>query len=113
MKVVVIRTSDFMGKKPPCKGAKLEKVPLIDWRNLPSLEEVRKESWGERWLAMGRDHREENGMIRRTLDNKEWTIEIDDIWKFVRQVGKDCIIEHTNDYEGIEWEIEIYDTYRE
>jgi len=116
MKAVVFRTSAGHGSKhPPCPEAWLEIVPYIDWRNFGSLKEARV-CLGEEWFAEGRDHREENRMVRRTLDNpnwaRQWVIEIDNIWEFVKRIGESCIISYTNCFEGIEREIEIYDSLR-
>ncbi len=116
MKFIVHRTSDWLEKNAPCKGAKLDEYIYIDRRTVKTLKDARKYWWGEEYLNNGTNHREEYGMIARDLKPvKKWTIEIyslEDLLKLQKKEGN-LIIHDIDDLKGIELGIEIYDDYRE
>ena len=97
---------------PPCEGARLFRVPVVDRRTVddPRKLPIGKGSDGKWWYAEGENHRVEDGRIVRDKGWRlEWFIEIIDIVEFVRVYG-DCVVGVGFDGHA---RIEIYDDYRE
>lgn len=105
------RTSDRYEK--PCEEA--VEVPYT-WVDRRDIDDPMKSSYiGQKWYEMGRNHRVEDGMIARDLDDKRWMVRIfneNDLGAFIKEHGevilllnKDCIPPC--------YEIEIYDACRE
>ena len=114
MKFLVTRTSDYVTK--PIKEAKRVKTTHVDRRTVKTLEEVRNAPWGKLFFASGRNHREENGMVMRDLDRvySDWEMEIANLEQLMEMIKKygEIVISSSN-ARGYEYEIEIYDGYRE
>lgn len=68
-----------------------------------------KSSASKEWYSEGENHRVENGYIKRDILEKGYFLEINNIMKFVEEVGENCIVSIANGYNVIE----IYDSYRE
>ncbi len=111
----LIKRTRYWGEKP-CKEAKPKKFVHIDWRTVKTLAEARKQDWGDEFFARGTNHREEKGMVARDLSpTARWVIEINTLEELIKLSDKygDIILGYTDLYKGIEYELEIYDTYRE
>lgn len=115
MKFMVTRTSDWIGEKSPCPGARREGYVRIDERtaNDPTKIPANKGSDGG-WYSEGRNHRVERGHIMRDFDDEGWFIEIPDLDALMAFYAKhgplvmeQCYHNHTIN------QIEIYDGYRE
>jgi hypothetical protein len=115
MKFQISRTSVWNGK--PCDDAKKETLTRLDWRTFKSLDEVRKAAYaGVYWLEEGSNHREENGMVVRELEQEVWTIEINSLEELLNlsdSYGPLVFESATNEYKPSLGRIEIYDDYRE
>lgn len=112
MKFVISRTSD---SGQPCKEAFSGKGIRIDERTTDDPAKIvaygGKTEW---WYGDGKNHRVENGHIKRDIEHTFWFIEIatlDDLLKFIGEYGQIVIgpCYYNSDYI----EIEIYDDYRE
>ena len=112
MKTIIRRTSQW-GENKPCEEAVLEQLTYLDYRTAPTLEEAKRCGWYNEWFNQGENHREENGMV--VCDHIEkhdiWTIEFDDVF-FLCEKYAPVVIEPSQ-YKEYEWQIEIYDSYRE
>lgn len=117
MKFHISRTSAYEEK--PCEEAVQEYFTALDSRTVPTIEEARKHHWFKDWYENGVNHREENGHI--VCDSKEkrpyWVIEInslDDLLALEKKYGS-LVIERPGwmGPKGIDYEVEIYDDYRE
>lgn len=118
MKVIIRRTSLWGDEDKPVDEAVLVNRTLhfIEKRTVSSLEEAKAMRWYNEWISSGSNHHEENGCIVREVEvvRKVWEVEIDsliDIISLFKKYG-DIIIEESY-YLEYEFEIEIYDTYRE
>ena len=121
MKYKIRRTSTW--DSCPHPDAVREEYILIDRRTVATLEEAKKQHWYKNWYEGGVNHRVERGMIAcdvkyRNAKDKvfyRWVIEIDDLVKWVEDLGSEIILKpkyndaSTNPLP----EIEIYDDYRE
>ena len=84
----------------------------VDERTVSDPALLRKGS--QDWYKEGRNHRVENGRIRRDFDGEDWFIEInslDELAAFSKLYGE-IVIGQAWDREGY-MRLEIYDTYRE
>lgn len=118
MEFLVSRTSICRDEVRPCKGSvKKDNLTYMDWRTVKTLEECKTNRYMRDFLEDGINHREENGMIVRELPNRtKWTIEINSLEKLLDFVNKNAgqiVINKRNDIKEYEYEIEIYDGYRE
>lgn len=118
MKGIIRRTSLWGDEEKPVDEAVLVNRTLhyLDKRTASSLEEAKETRWYNEWISSGSNHREENGYIVREVEVVErvWEVEIDsliDIISLFKKYG-DIIIKESAYFE-YEFEIEIYDTYRE
>lgn len=116
MRFVVSRTSLWSDETAPCEEAKRVKVVRVDERTaddpakIPSAKG--KSEW---WYEAGRNHRVENGRIRRDFDDNAWVINIrslKDLVGFCRKHGN-LVLSTVSWRAGDLAEIEIYDGYRE
>ena len=116
MKFLVTRTSDYSDETQPIEEARLVETTHIDRRTVKTLEEAKNAHWGTYFFASGKNHREENGMVARDMDKKysDWEIEITNLRQLIGIIKKygEIIISSSN-VKGYEYEIEIYDGYRE
>lgn len=107
MKAIISRTSSSRNNEPPCEEAKLKEFFTVEWINIKFIN--------KEFLENGEDHREENGLMMRRIKRKIWVINIrtmNQLTLFMRKYGR-IVIEPNKKSEGIDWEIEIYDDYRE
>lgn len=118
MKVIIRRTSLCGDEEKPVDEAVLINRTLhyLDKRTASSLEEAKATIWYNEWISSGSNHREGNGYIVRDVEvvKRVWEVEINsliDIISLSKKYG-DIIIEESY-YLEYEFEIEIYDTYRE
>ena len=118
MKVIVERTSNWGCEEKPIDEAVLVNRTLHyqDRRNASSMEEAKTELWYNKFISSGTNHREENGFVVRDCEREEsvWEIEINslnDITSLFKKYGEIIIRESV--YSEYDFEIEIYDTYRE
>lgn len=117
MKFRIRRTSNWGVK--PCKEAESKELIRIDWCILKTLEEARLpkyKHWADTFFASGTNHREENGMIARDLDQRPvWIININTLEELIKLQNKygDLILGEEDDWKDIKYFIEIYDGYRE
>lgn len=64
------------------------------------------------WWVYGREHRTEGDTSYREVDFIDWILELnslDELTAFIDGLNEEVVIEKA----GGEWQIEIYDTYRE
>lgn len=113
MKFVVTRTSCFEdGEEGPCKGAFKEEYIRIDER---AIDDPMKNNFiGAAWYTEGRNHRVEDGNIKRDFLDVTWFIEfnsLDDLLQFTKEHGR--VVIQPFYFNPIYTEIEIYDDYRE
>lgn len=109
--LVCSRTSAY-GKKP-CDEA--EKVPFVRVDRRTIDDPMKNPNIGKAWYDTGRNHRVENGMITRDLDDKRWVVRIADgaaLQAFCEKYGKIVLSLNTDGADPC-FEIEIYDYYRE
>lgn len=118
MKVIVERTSNWGCEEKPIDEAVLVKRTLHyqDRRDVSSMEEAKTEFWYNEFISSGTNHREENGYVVKDVEIVEsvWEVEIEslnDILSLFKKYG-DIIIEESI-YSEYDFEIEIYDAYRE
>ena len=112
MKFRVERTR--MSDDKPCDGAyESDYIRVDEWEvDDPFKLKSSYYCYGEKWYKQGKNHRVEDGHIKRDLDDHGWFIDIEsleELVKLMERVGENIII--MND-EGI-LAIEIYDNYRE
>lgn len=117
MKTIISRTSVWNGNHPYKQAkTKVIKLTYFDYRAVKTLKEAKSCQWYKQWFESGTNHREENNMIVCDVvkNVKCFTIEInnlEDILKLQKKYGN--IIIKSSNYKEIEFELEIYDTYRE
>lgn len=113
MKFIVKRTSIWQDDVQPCPESILEPTTRIDERTVDDPKKIPAGDMTEEWYATGKNHRVENGHIKRNFDDQRWFIEIKDLADLLLFQCKygDLIIRdsYDNDYKTIE----IYDGYRE
>jgi hypothetical protein len=112
MKFRIKRTST---DKKPCSRAKKENCIYVDERDVSSPELLKYDNAVESWYSSGKNHRVENGHIKRDIYTTAWFIEIntlEDLLKFIKKHGN-CIITQSDWLIKSCPSIEIYDTYRE
>ena len=123
MKFIIRKTSDHYNGNKPIKEAKKVRVVNIDRRTCKSFGEVLKQDWGEHWFSDGKNHRVENGEVARDMvyedkddeRNFSWEIKISTLKGTIDLVNKygQIIINPIDDVKNYEYEIEIYNDYRE
>ena len=116
MKLIVTRTSDWLGK--PCDEAKRAKATYLSSLNAKSLKEARSFPWFEAWYNSTTNHRVDpkQGIVVGEWKEKQdvWVIEInslDELLQFVQKYGR--VVIQDSQYKEYPYEIEIYDTWRE
>jgi len=118
MKFIISRTSEWQDDIPLCGGARKESYKFVDRRMVKSLADARKAKWGAEFFAEGENHREENSGIARDLGPRDyWVIEFETLEELLAFQDKhgDLVLRRPlfDLVNGPEWEIEIYDDYRE
>lgn len=119
MRFKVCRTSMlFSEEDAPCEGAFREEYKFVDERiiydpaDLPPRHGLTGTEW---WYAEGKNHRVEDGHIKRDLVGTGWFIDIPNLealLEFVQRNGK-VIVHPRNDMIPPSFELEIYDYWRE
>lgn len=114
MKFQLTKTSSYEGK--PHRKAKKEKIVRIDERTTDDPSKIpsggHTSDW---WYKDGRNHRVENGRIKRDFDAEIWVIEInslEDLIAFGNKCGTPLVV-GTSYLNASMPSIEIYDDYRE
>ncbi|HCC53808.1 MAG TPA: hypothetical protein DEQ20_02625 [Desulfobulbaceae bacterium] len=79
MKFIIKRSKMSMTEnRQVCDEAVQEKLTLLDYRSVGSMEEAQKKIWFKDWIADGINHREEDGMV--VCEKKEkpspWVVDI-------------------------------------
>ena len=110
-KYYITRTSAYRDNDKPHPDAVEAEVFWCDRRSLKSFDELKNVHWGKDWLKKGTDHKEHSDHISRLIPQDGYTIEIDDLAKWVEENGT-VVLSHTG-VETIPLSIEIYDDYRE
>ena len=109
---IVERTSNpIFATKAPCQGAEKRFIRYVDERTVDDPKKIsgygHTEDW---WYSKGKNHRVENGHIKRDLEPEAvYIVEIPDLWAFVERHGQ-CVLSMNS--EGFRV-VEIYDDYRE
>lgn len=116
MKFAIFRTGGFSYHKKPCKEARKEAFVRVDERTVddPRKIPVYIDSDGG-WYNDGRNHRVENGHIKRDFDDEHFVIEInslDELMEFVKKYGR-IVVNPKAWTDDTLPQIEIYDDYRE
>ena len=109
--LVCRRTSVWEGK--PCDEA--EEVPFVRVDRRTIDDPMKSPYVGQAWYDTGRNHRVENGMIARDLDDKRWMVRIADgaeMQAFCEKYGKVILLLNNGGAEPC-YEVEIYDGWRE
>ena len=116
MRFVVSRTSCWDSDVAPCEEAKRIKVVRVDERTTDDPAKIpSNKGQSEWWYKEGRNHRVENGRIRRDFDDKAWVVTIkslDALAAFNRKHGNLVLSPTCRRADGFP-EIEIYDNYHE
>jgi hypothetical protein len=120
MKVMIKRTSEWDDEIKPCGEAFKENYTRIDERSFDEPVKIpfyngNKERAENDWYGSGRNHRTENGRIKRDFDDVAWFIEInslEELFDFVNKYKEKIVFGTSYDNKEI-FEIEIYDSYRE
>jgi hypothetical protein len=113
MRYMISRTR---GGEPPCDGAFRAAYVRVDERGTDAPDKIpyyvgKDSAW---WFSEGRNHRVEDGHIKRNFDDEAWFVEIEDLAALQAFIGDQGQI-----VMGPAWrapsiiEIEIYDDYRE
>lgn len=109
MKFIIVRTS---AHEKPCDEAVRENYVKVDIRTVDDPSKL--PYGGANWYSEGRNHRVENGMIKRDTDADAWFLELsslDELVAFHKKYGSLVIDASYCNPDIIE--IEIYDDYRE
>ncbi len=113
MRFRVTRASNISSSKSPCEGAFKEERSYTDTRNVDSPDKLGKISrkW---WFRMGRNHRVENGEIKRDFDVIEWFVDISSLDSLIEFIDKhgDIVITPVGATDEV-YNLEIYDDFRE
>ena len=112
MKFRIDRASSWRDK--PCKEARQESVIRVDERTTDDpkkipLSERESPNW---WYESGKNHRVENGHIKRDFDDTAWVVDVntlEELLKLRRKYGDLILHHHDDDLPGIT----IYDDYME
>lgn len=114
MRFQIRRTSQYcMSENSPCEEAVREKYIRIDERNVDNPKKLTYRNAYEDWIGNGRNHRVENGHIKRDFDSEDWFVYInnfDELFEFTKKYG-DLVLGMSWDSDGMS--LEIYDDYRE
>ena len=123
MKFIIRRTS-----RKEVKNTKKEKVWYYDYRTFPNINAMKKDTkkkWIQKWFEEGRNHRNIEdptpdvfgnvlGVVRE-IEKEEQFIEIEDIIKWIEDLGERVLISPPKkdypNYVDILWEIEIVDGF--
>lgn len=107
MKFSIRRTSTWTDERP-CDEATQEIVVLVDERTVDDPKKLNGIGTPQEWVEHGKNHRVENGHIKRDLERIGWTVKLNslkDLVEFSKKYGELIISESPS--------IEIYDDYRE
>lgn len=107
-----IRRTSIWGDECPYKHAYQASYVRIDERTVD--DPMKNKYIGEDWYKEGKNHRVENGHIKRDFEDKHWFIDIEsleDLMELYEREGQ-LIIESVYGNPNIPC-IEIYDNYRE
>jgi hypothetical protein len=113
MRFKVSRTSIWDDEEKPCEEAVWESYLRVDTRTVDSPEKLTFKNDREDWYKIGKNHRVENGNIKRDFNDEGWFIYIhslEELNAFVKKYGRIVYVKGWA-YDGME--IEIYDSYRE
>ena len=113
MEFILTRTSLWNDEKPHGDAIK-KKLTYIDERTWKTLEEANQGSWGQDWLASGKNHREINSVVARDVEREAWVIGLDGLGGLLELLKSEgeLIISESN-YKEVPLRLEIYDDYRE
>ena len=117
MKFIIDRSSLgwWLAKKAPYDGAIMETCIRVDERTTDAPEKVPSHNGEtEWWYEKGRNHRVEDGHIKRDFDAQAWFIEINSLEELLALIANegDIVVGYSNMNSDIPY-IEIYDDYRE
>lgn len=119
MKYIVSRTSQWDDEIKPCEESFKSSYIRIDERNTDDPVKIgrykgNKELANKDWYGEGKNHRVENGHIKRDYNDETWFVEINDLQQLNEFIDKygDIVIQKSYNNPEI-FEIEIYDDYRE
>lgn len=110
----VTRTSQDSEKEPPCEEAILLNYVATDELGVDDPNKLNDKRVSDNWYTKGRNHRVENGHIKRDYDTEGYFVRfdnIDDLFSFIKKYGG-VVIEESLDSEEY-MRIEIYDDWRE
>ena len=115
MKFILTRTSAVLDDitEKPCEGATFEPYTRIDERTVD--DPMKNKHIGKSWYQQGKNHRVENGHIKRDFDGMAWFMEInsvDDLVAFAKKHG-DIVVTTGKSVNPAIPRIEIYDHWRE
>jgi hypothetical protein len=115
MKFLISRTSVWEGQ--PCEEATLEPYTRVDERTvddpakLPIGNPNQQTDW---WFSEGKNHRVENGHIKRDFDDQTWFVEINSLEELTEFSKKYGALVFQQPWRNSEFpSLEIYDDYRE
>ena len=104
----ISRTEHWSDTEPPHPRAYKADRVYVDERTVDDPAKLRcKHDWYER----GKNHRVEDGHIKRDLTHAVWCISVIDLMQFAEEVGEQLIL--TPGKSPHLPDIEIYDGYRE
>ena len=115
MKFLIRKTSGYDDIKPHEKAYE-DTYIAIDERVVDSPEKLNFPNAVKNWYGEGKNHRVENGHIKRDLEGrKAWFIDINTLEELInlqREIDCELVIGDYYDNHNITF-IEIYDSYRE
>jgi hypothetical protein len=106
MKYIIEKSSNWRPETPPVEGAIQEEIHRI-----LKIRKGYEHKWSNKYQWKESD---EEGILECVNDETEtvWVAEVEDLHKFVLEVGHRIILDKPTCVEGY-WQIEIYDYYRE
>jgi hypothetical protein len=111
---MISRTSIWSDEKQPCNEAYIDTYVRVDERTVDNPEKLNGIGNKKDWYENGKNHRVENGHIKRDFDDKAYFIDINSLEELT-----DLYIKYGELIIGKSFwnpdipSIEIYDSYRE
>lgn len=95
----------------PCDEAREEDLTPLDFRDVKTLDEAKGKIWYKDWLAGGKNHREENGMVvcDKKAKVRQWVVDLNTLEDLVSFQGNygDIVISDSSPYKEAKHEIII------
>ncbi len=115
MRFSISRTSIFFDDDPPCEDAVRFPCVRVDERTTDDPSKIKAhEGDTDWWTNEGRNHRIEDGHIKRDFDGADWYVEIENLEALIAFGEKyGALVLRPSFNNNGDLCIEIYDSYRE